>query len=120
MPRLPALFAALLAAGFAQLAAANCMPNAAGKMVCPPPDGQCVHDRYRDVVCSPSGGGILLDRYQAPVCGAGACVRDVRGEIFCSRSPRGFAAIDANATAACTDGCAPASAAMCVKPEPQN
>ena len=120
MNRLPAFLLALAATTFAQLAAADCMPNVAGKMVCGPPDSACMQDRYREVVCSPSGGGIALDRYQNPVCGAGACVRDVRGEIHCSRTPRGSAAIDLNAMAACTDGCAPATAGMCVKPTPSN
>jgi hypothetical protein len=120
MRRLIATFFLLIACGLAYPAGGDCITNAAGKMVCPPPDGQCIHNRYRDVVCSPPGGGIALDRYQEPVCGAGACVRDVRGDIHCSRSPRGSAAIDIHAAAACTDGCAPASTAMCVKPAPAN
>ncbi|TWO70694.1 hypothetical protein FN976_14150 [Caenimonas sedimenti] len=120
MKRRSALLFVLLACSFAHRAAADCMPNGSGKMVCGPPESSCMQDRYREVVCSPSGGGIALDRYQNPVCGAGACVRDVRGDIHCSRTARGSAAIDMNAAAACTDGCAPASAAMCVKPAPSN
>lgn len=120
MRRLLASLCLLLGSGLAFSASGECIANAAGKMVCPPPDGQCIHNRYRDVVCSPSGGGIALDRYQEPVCGAGACARDLRGDLYCSRTPRGSAAIDIGGQAACTDGCAAASAAMCVKPPPQN
>ena len=120
MRRLTGFLLALLACTFMQAAAADCITNGAGKMVCPPPEGTCVHDRYREVVCSQPGGGVLTDRYQDPVCGPGACVRDARGDIHCSRTPRGSAAIDINATAACTDGCVPASVAMCVRPAPAN
>lgn len=107
-----------LVGGWPQAQAGDCLTGRDGQMRCPPADSRCVVDRYGDVVCAPSGGGVLTDRYGDPVCGPGRCAKDLRGDVFCSRAPRGAAAVDRYGDAVCTEGCQPARAAVCVRPAP--
>jgi hypothetical protein len=93
----------------------SCMTNSQGNMVCPAADSTCLKNRYGDIVCSTPGGGIALDRYGEPSCGPGSCTRDVRGDLFCSSSPRGAAATNATGDAVCSGQCVPAQPKACVK-----
>jgi hypothetical protein len=68
------------------------------------------------VICSTPGGGILLDRHGVAMCGPGYCIRDKRGDAWCSTSPRGGAATDSNGRAHCTDSCVRGSNEVCVRP----
>lgn len=95
----------------------RCVPDRQGKLVCPPPDGRCLADRYGEVVCSTSGGGITPDRYGELVCGPGYCSKNRRGEVFCSKTPRGAAALDRYGEVACTDDCVAATAQACARPK---
>jgi hypothetical protein len=101
----------------AQAVQAQCITDIRGRTVCPPPDSSCLRDRYGNSVCSPSKGGIGVDLYGVPVCGPGACIKNNRGNLFCSVSPGGYAAINLYAEPVCTDGCMPASADYCVRPQ---
>lgn len=107
-------------AALAQAAGTGCVTGRDGRMVCPPPDGRCATDRYGEVICSPSGGGVTRDRYDNVVCGPGQCVKDTRGDIFCSSAARGSAAVDNYGKAVCSESCVAASAAACVKPRAAN
>ena len=109
--------AAMLLMCVAQVAQAQCITDIRGRTVCPPADSSCLRDRYGNVVCAPSKGGIAFDRYGEPICGPGACIRDIRGNLFCSVSPGGYAATNMYGEPVCTDGCTPASAANCVRPQ---
>jgi hypothetical protein len=111
------VFAVLLLAVAAGTAQAQCITDLSGKMICPPPESSCMKDRYGSVVCATPKGGITIDRYGEPVCGPGACIRNLQGDMVCSSSPGGSAAMDLHAQAVCTDGCTPATAAQCVRPK---
>ena len=100
----------------AQSVTPGCVNDRYGNVQCPPPGGTCVKDRFGEVRCSPPDGGILMDRYQVPVCGPGQCVTDTKGEVFCSRVPKGSATLDRYGDAACTDGCIHAAAQACITP----
>ena len=110
-----ALSAAALLAGAAGVQA-QCITDRYGNSVCPPAGGSCMLDRNGDPVCSPPDGSITKDRYGEAVCGAGACVTNRRGEVFCSTAARGSATLDRYDEAVCTSGCAQASAAQCRRP----
>jgi hypothetical protein len=103
-------------AGLSSAAAQGCIQDRLGATVCPPPGGGCVRDAMGNVKCSQADGGILLNRFQEAVCGAGQCVSTPLGEVFCSKSPKGYASVDQLGQAVCTGGCAPASASACVTP----
>lgn len=118
-PSWPRSLAALCFASQALVAAAEkpeCVTRRDGQVVCPQPDARCVLDRYGEVACSTPGGGIVHDRYGDPVCGPGHCSTDRRGDVYCSKSPRGAAAVDRYGMATCTDQCVPAKASACVRP----
>ena len=112
------MMALLLATSGALASDKVCTTNREGRTVCPAPDSTCLKDRYGDVVCSTPGGGIELDRYNNPVCGPGYCTKDLRGDLFCSSSPRGASSTDRVGNAVCADNCVPASPQVCVKPQP--
>ena len=119
--RVIAVLAALGAIGTSssarsQSATPGCVSDRYGNVQCPPPGGTCVKDRVGEVRCSPTDGGIQLDRYQVPVCGPGQCVTDTKGEVFCSRVPKGSAALDRYGDAVCTEGCIGAAAQACTTP----
>ena len=97
-----------------------CMTDREGKTVCPAPDAKCLKDRYGDVRCSSPGGDIAIDRYGDPVCGPGYCTKDLRGDLLCSKSPRGASSTDRTGNAVCAGGCVAAKPQACVKPEPAN
>lgn len=92
---------------------AQCLTTLAAETLCPPPDSQCVLDRYRVWTCSKPGGSAVLDQHGAPVCGAGECVRDINNLVMCSTEPHGSAALNVYARAVCTGGCALATAGQC-------
>jgi len=94
----------------------DCLNDRYGNVQCPPPGGTCIKDFYGEVRCSPQDGGILLDRYKVPVCGPGQCIIDIKGEVFCSRVPKGSAALDRYGDAVCTEGCVSAAAQSCITP----
>ncbi|MGC4396844.1 hypothetical protein [Hydrogenophaga sp. T2] len=94
-------------------AEARCVQDRYGNTLCPAPDSRCVADRYGNWLCSSEGGDAALDRYGNPVCGAGRCVADIHGEVWCSTQSRGSAALDRYAKAVCTGGCAPATPSAC-------
>ena len=98
--------------------ASECIAARDGSTVCPKPDATCKLTRHGDVQCSTPGGGIEVDRYGDLVCGPGYCVKDQRGDIFCSSAPRGAAAQDRYGNAACSESCVRAKKALCVVPKP--
>src|SRR6266481_9563589 len=101
----------------AQAVTPGCVSDRSGAPQCPPPGGACVKDLHDEVRCSPPDGGILLDRYRTAVCGPGQCIAaKFTGDIFCSRVPKGYAALNTYGEAVCTEGCVPASAAVCISP----
>lgn len=104
--------------GIACAQASECMSARDGTTVCPKPDARCKLNRYGDVVCSTPGGGIEADRYGDLLCGPGYCVKDRRGDVFCSSAPRGAAAMDRYGNATCAEACVPANNGACVVPKP--
>lgn len=112
------LLVPLMASPVALAGDTTCTTNREGRTVCPAPDSTCLKDRYGDVICSTPGGGIETDRYGNPVCGPGYCTRDLRGDLFCSNSPRGASSTDRAGNAVCAGQCVPAKAQACVKPQP--
>src|SRR5262252_6292587 len=79
---------------YSQSVTPGCVNDRYGNVQCPPPGGSCLKDYLGEVRCSPPDGGIFLDRYQKAVCGPGQCVVNRRGEVLCSRAPKGSAALD--------------------------
>ncbi len=104
--------------GDASADAQPCTRTQDGSVVCGAADTVCKTDRRGEVFCSTPGGGLLFDRLGAAQCGPGHCVRDQRGEVWCSATPRGGAATDRNGRAHCTDSCVRATVAACVRPRP--
>ena len=96
---------------------AGCATARDGRLVCPQPDARCVAIRHGEVMCSTPGGGIVFNRYGEPVCGAGYCITDRRGDVFCSNTARGAAAVDRFGNAVCAVACQPAKTQACVKPK---
>jgi hypothetical protein len=101
-------------AAWAQESGTGCVTTRDGSTVCPKPDSQCKVNRYGDVICSTPGGGIEADRYGDLACGPGYCVKDQRGDIFCSSAARGAAAVDRYGNATCSEACVKAASASCV------
>ena len=66
--------------------------------------------------CAPPNGGIMKDQRGNLVCGRGQCVSDRYGKVVCSAQPGGFAIQDTNGEVVCTEGCVPASPALCQVP----
>ena len=104
-------------AAWAQMSGSACISMRDGTTVCPKPDSQCKLNRYGDLICSTPGGGIEADRYGDLVCGPGYCVKDQRGEVFCSSAPRGASAVDLYGNASCSVACVPAASSLCVVPK---
>lgn len=98
---------------FLNLAEARCIQDRYGDTICPSPNSRCVADRYGSWYCSAEGGDIVLNRHGNPVCGAGRCVTDINGEVWCSTQPKGSAALDRYSNAVCSASCAPASPGAC-------
>jgi hypothetical protein len=97
----------------AQAITPGCVNDRYGNVQCPPPGGSCLIDFYGEVRCSPPDGGIFLDRYRNAVCGPGQCIVDRLGEVRCSSVAKGYAALDREGNAVCTDGCVDGSAKAC-------
>jgi len=76
----------------------------------------CYFNPMSRPVCAPPNGGILQDKRGEPVCGKGQCLNDKFGRIVCSSQAGGFAAKDSRGEVVCTEGCEPASAALCQIP----
>jgi hypothetical protein len=91
-----------------------CLSTPDGTTICPKPDSECRLNRYGDAFCSTPGGGIESDRYGELLCGPGYCVKDRRGDVFCSTAPRGGAALDRYGDAICAEGCILAKVDACV------
>jgi hypothetical protein len=113
-----AAFAALapIPSAYSQSVTPGCVNDRYGNVQCPPSGGSCLKDYLDEVRCSPADGGILLDRYKKAVCGPGQCIVDQAGDVFCSRAPKGSAALGRYGEAVCTEGCVRASAQACVVP----
>ncbi len=94
----------------------GCINDRYGNPQCPPPGGRCLADINGEIRCSSPGGGIALDRYRMPVCGPGQCISNRTGDIVCSATVRGSAAVNINGEVVCTGGCVAASAAACAVP----
>lgn len=108
------VLAAELSSGSAQAQSRDCVRNMSGETVCPPPRTVCMADLDNpSVKCSPPDGGILQNRYGKASCGAGSCAADIRGDVFCSKSPGGAASVGQYGDVVCTNGCEPASPARC-------
>lgn len=101
---------------YSQSVTPGCVNDRYDNVQCPPPGGSCLKDYLGDVRCSPADGGISLDRYKNAVCGPGQCVVNGRGEVFCSRVPKGSAALGRHDEAVCTEGCVGALAEACITP----
>jgi hypothetical protein len=93
--------------------AKHCVVDLRGNQVCGVRADQCVLDRYRSAWCAPANGMATRDRYDEVVCGAGACLRDVRGDIVCAGEPGGATVTDPAGRISCAGGCVPASRAAC-------
>jgi hypothetical protein len=59
---------------------------------------------------------MMNDLYGELLCGPGYCVRDQRGEVFCSSQPRGAAMVDQTGNAVCSVSCVPGTKEACVRP----
>jgi hypothetical protein len=91
----------------------HCIVDLRGNQVCGTHADQCMLDRYRAAWCAPANGTAMKDRYDEVVCGAGACTRDVRGEILCAGEPGGAVSTDVSQKTTCAGGCVPASRTAC-------
>lgn len=109
------LFAAALGHGAVGAQPQGCVTSRSGETLCPAPDSKCAKDLYGDWHCSPPGGDVTLDRGRTPVCGPGQCVVDLRGDVYCSSSSRGAAALDRYSEASCAGGCVRAQAQACTR-----
>ena len=93
--------------------AKHCVVDVRGNEVCGTHADQCTLDRYRAAWCAPANGTATKDRYGEVVCGAGACRRDINGEIVCAGEPGGVVSTDVSGKNTCAGGCVPASRAAC-------
>ena len=80
------------------------------------PDSTCAANQRGDVVCTKPGGGMMSDQYGEQLCGPGYCVKDQRGNVLCSRQPRGGATVDQSGKAVCAGGCVPGTKEACARP----
>lgn len=124
MPRLP-----LALKGVAALAAWLCITGASaaqeeprcfrhkdGGLRCPQGAITCMPDALGAVSCAPTDGGIDVNNYGQPLCGPGYCLRDWKGDVFCSTTPRGPSHQDIHGQPVCTGGCVAGQAALCTRP----
>ena len=91
----------------------HCVVDLRGNEVCGTHASQCTLDRYRAAWCAPANGTATKDRYDEVVCGAGACRRDINGEIVCASEPGGAVSTDVSGKTTCAGGCVPASRGEC-------
>jgi hypothetical protein len=104
---------ALLASLPAAAQAKHCIVDVRGSEVCGMHANQCMLDRYRAAWCASANGTAMKDRHDEVVCGAGACVRDSRGDIVCAGEPGGVTSLETSGKALCAGGCIPASRSAC-------
>ncbi|MDR2991905.1 MAG: hypothetical protein LBU72_08300 [Burkholderiaceae bacterium] len=67
-------------------------------------------------LCSPIDGGIEIDINGKLQCGPGYCIRDLKGKVFCSTTPKGAASVDINGKPVCTGSCTPGQNRLCLTP----
>ena len=91
----------------------HCVVDLRGNQVCGVRANQCILDRYRAAWCAPAEGTATKDRYDEVVCGAGACVKNVYGEIVCAGEPGGAISTEPSGKMSCGGGCVPASRTAC-------
>jgi hypothetical protein len=117
------LLAALLVLAASLPAAAqeakHCVTDLRGNQVCGSRADQCILDRYRAAWCAPANGTATKDRYDDVVCGAGACLRDVRGDVVCAAEGGGATVTDVSGRTTCAGGCVPASRDACRRMTPE-
>ena len=75
--------------------------------------GNCAQNKFAQIVCAPPGGTIMINKYDDVVCGIGKCVVNKSGTILCSSQPGGAAAFDASGTPVCAGACVSASQRNC-------
>jgi len=98
--------------------AKHCVTDLRGNQVCGTRAEQCILDRYGAAWCAPANGTATKYRYDEVVCGAGACLKDVRGDIVCAGEPGGATVTDASGTTSCAGACVPASHLACRRMTP--
>jgi hypothetical protein len=118
MTRLAALLLVLVALPAAAQDARHCVVDIRGNQVCGIRPDQCVLDRYRAAWCAPANGVAMKDRYDEVVCGAGACFKDVHGEILCAAEAGGALSNDVSGRTSCAGGCVPATRSACRRMTP--
>ena len=74
----------------------------------------CINDQKMDtVICPPPDGELVVDRWGETVCGIGWCAVDAAGKVKCSKVPGGAAILDQYGQSLCVGGCMEASEALC-------
>lgn len=94
----------------------RCFRHKDGGLRCPQGSITCLPDALGKVSCAPTDGGVERNNFGEPLCGPGYCMRDWKGDVFCSKTPRGASDVDRYGEPVCTGGCVPGQAALCVKP----
>ena len=74
---------------------------------------ECVSDAIGNQICPPPNGSIARDAIGNAVCGRGGCMKDAIGNWRCSSTPGGHAGHDAIGNVRCTGGCEAASPSIC-------
>lgn len=95
---------------------AGCVMDQSGRVLCGPPDANCAANQRGEVFCTTPGGGLMPDQLGELLCGPGYCVRDQRGDVYCSNQPRGGAMIDQQGNAVCSGTCIRGTTQACVRP----
>jgi hypothetical protein len=95
---------------------AGCVMDQSGRVLCGPPDANCAANQRGEVFCTTPGGGMMPDQLGELLCGPGYCVRDQRGDVYCSNQPRGGAMMDQQGNAVCSGTCIRGTTQACVRP----
>ena len=75
---------------------------------------QCRNSTIYGMICAPPGGMMMTGMFGDAVCGRGYCIKDMGGDIVCSRQPGGYATKDMFGSVACVGGCERPSSIYCV------
>lgn len=94
----------------------RCFRHMDGGLRCPPGAVPWMADALGTVSCASNDGGIDVNNFGLPLCGPGYCTRDYKGDVFCSKTPRGASTQDIHGKVVCVGGCMPGEAAQCVRP----
>jgi hypothetical protein len=93
-------------------AAADCMKDRDGNVICG--RGACERSRYGRVSCSRYKDGAAVRTKEGEIiCGKGQCVTTSRGEVFCSTVEGGSALKDRDGKVRCEGKCEEGSASNC-------